>query len=442
MLSHVLRLVRRVFSFVWHTGMWQRRNYASHQKALIPPHVCALRALTLVGLLVFTLKSLSGQQWLLVQEDSPPEQCRAAVAIAACDATLAWLERDFECRTHDIYVFARCDPNKSKLTVPDSLLKCTSFVDLTNVTTTRYGKAHHAYLHFILNNWYNLPETLLFLKDTDIHSSDKVKLLPCNVTYASLEPYEPPLGIRGPPSLGISAPQFEKTWDVMKNISSRFQTSPNLFYVAFRSNFATTSNQLKTLSRSYYANLLNLVLSDNQPHTTGCLNCEALERSWSTILGCTDSLHELHRRAQNNLWNPVQHKVCFENDIRPVLRLQGRISHETVATSLYFALIFRWDVLWSVKQPLHFKNRTVQNTRDYNGITLTQTLPPKHRFCSLKNIIRRCAKNNRPCTLDQLTALYMISGTCVIDSRQLLDINVIMVQDVETFARQATSYFV
>ena len=217
--------------------IWRR------QREIKKECLIATNVLVLVGFLKSTLTAIISPG---IQHT---QHCKATVVVSACSANLAWLERDFDCGRNSIHIYARCNVTESTRNIPVSLLQCVRVTDLTVFGANLYGKAHHTYLAFILEEWRALPATLIFLKDLDVHSSTKIKHLPCHVSYASLEPYNDPdgCGIRGPSTSGVPSEQFVKMWEMMVNLSSSFTNkshSRDSLFVAFRSNFATTANQI------------------------------------------------------------------------------------------------------------------------------------------------------------------------------------------------------
>ena len=241
--------------------------------------------------------------------------------------------------------------------------------------------------------------------------------------FGTLEPYSPPLGIRGNANTGLGRQQYEQTLAVMTelvhfsdDIPRHTASSLSQLHLAFRSNFATSAKQIQRLDAHVYKFLLEKVMEIDQP-TSGCLNCEALERSWSIILGCRDVQLSLHRQLQQpaNMWSPILHRVCYDSGSVPIVKLRTNMSKEQIITSIHIALIFRWDLelsstsFWS-QENSHVFQEWLFNS---NGINLRKSRSQHHHLCKTSvHLSETCSEG---CSLRELMQMAIVESTCVLE---------------------------
>ena len=298
------------------------------------------------------------------------------IVIAACKGSLEWLNKSgVSCDEHDIFVYERCVRETRKKstamqTIPPQLLACTTFVILENVSE-RTGKAHQAYLHHIVHSWNKLHSISAFLKDTNFHSEALVAKLNQGIDFKNLGAETPPVGRRGPASLGLSTAKLtyaRQNSPHLINASHPQDYKLDSRYVSFRSVFAASSRQLRIHSKGFYSYLMDFVtkntnISDcDDSCASWCPACEIFERIWADILRCGERFtpfHAIHSQF-DLLWNQVEPKTCYSQGAPLLMVLAsdngGSLCFESgveeLIRSIYIAGILRWDIWLSNKLEL------------------------------------------------------------------------------------------
>jgi len=278
------------------------------------------------------------------------------IVIAACNNNLTWLARaNLNCNRHDILIYERCSRTERAVLklAPRSLSGCTSFISLGHATA---GKAHHAYVEHIIRNWARMHPITAFLKDSEIHSHDRLSSLHRGISYQSLAADAAPIGRRGRATTGLRAYMISYG----QKASARFTEVDGGFrnrYVSFRSLFAASAYQIHRNSKQLYLNILSFA-TDNVTLTRRgqCLNCAVLERLWADLMHCGDrytAFHKLHA-VEHSVWNRVLPRTCIGKG-GPLMAIDVifvslnavclEIDLEHVARRLYLAGLLRWDVL-------------------------------------------------------------------------------------------------
>ena len=302
------------------------------------------------------------------------------VVISSCDNSLTWLPRSgFDCLLHQIFVYERCSRSKETIEslLPHELHDCVRIKVLDFVPRSR-GRVHHAYLFHIVENWESLNSVTAFIKDSNIHSADKLAKLTPEVRYKSLAVDSPPVGRRGNAAWGLGQavevlqrriPRVIPTALAPGKLSQKF--------VSFRSVFAASGKQIQRHGKKYYEDVLRFVL-DEAENEVGCMmnqavgcteercpNCELLERLWAEIMHCGEvftPFHSIHS-VESLYWCGVSSKVCLEGG-GPFMSIDGFLVSgsdvlclekdvDKVIQDVHLAALLRWDIVLSTPDPLH-----------------------------------------------------------------------------------------
>eukprot|EP00951_Prasinocladus_malaysianus_P035937 scaffold374432_cov46-Prasinocladus_malaysianus.AAC.1 len=217
------------------------------------------------------------------------------------------------------------------------------------------GRAHHAYLNHMLDNYDALNPVTAFLKGGKGFSERLFRALGEQTGFWHMGCETKTCGKKGPFKAG-AANQLRS--DITKAIEAlSFNTTLFKGYTKFKSEFAASREHIRSVPKQTLQYLKNYVLDPDQASCNdagGCCHCEALERLWGHVLGCGDELFKIRKVLQEyrpTKWNPVVPRSCYQGHEGPIMLLQAQdhqhnipIHHTraTMLSALYLAALLRW----------------------------------------------------------------------------------------------------
>lgn len=217
------------------------------------------------------------------------------------------------------------------------------------------GRAHEVYLHHICKKWSELNSITFFLKSKRnprlyvalraLEPSEVSRISYMNVGAASR---------RGKSIFGITGKEATYFHSIFQPLIPGSATNILNSYISFQSNFIVSSEKVSQHPIETYEYLYSFVMERNlicAQHV--CCTCQGLERFWPILFSCAENylkFHQIHQIKEAK--NVVEPKGCFDANATPVINLQPQrkefgteVQKSVIILGVYFASLFRWDVL-------------------------------------------------------------------------------------------------
>ena len=328
-----------------------------------------------------------------------------AVIFSSCADDVSYysiLFKKFNCTNTVFFIYEKC---LQKDDVYISAIRACLKVSFMHNSDSITGRAHEVYLRHICDNWSQLKAVNIFLKAkknlrlfnslVDLDPQEVSEISYMNLGASSR---------RAKSVLGLSKIQSEQFHKYLNHLAfPESQVSILNAYVAFQSNFVVSASLISKHPQDSYEYLYNFVMEKNSLcQADRCCTCEALERFWPILYGCTEIYTEFHLLHQVKLaTNIVEPKVCGHNNnnfpvinLQPLIKESGRVVQKSaIILGVYFAALLRWDVL--IPSNVTHACRKRANCEKKN-VKFADVYDQEHFINRVRNVLNIEVRNDSP----------------------------------------------